>query len=158
MPLQLYKIASTEVGSTAVGFVEFTNIPSGYTDLKIVYSLRGNGTEGMYVQFNGSTANFTGRYLYSDGANAYSGILARYIGSITAAANSYSNGELYIPNYSGSNNKSFSVDEVFGQNSTTGFNNIAAGLWSQSTAINSVRIEAASNINQYSTATLYGIL
>jgi hypothetical protein len=158
MPLQLYKIASVEVGSTAVGFVEFTNIPSGYTDLKIVYSLRGNGTEGMYVQFNGSTANFTGFYLYGDGANAQSGVLARYVGSITAAANAFSNGELYIPNYSGSNNKSFSVDEGFSQNSTTGFNNITTGLWSQSTAINSIRIEAASNINQYSTATLYGIL
>ena len=151
-------IQTVTVGSGGAGFVEFTSIPATYTDLVLVYSLGGNAVEGVYVQFNGSAANFTGRYLYGDGTNALSGVLARYVGSIGSAASTFTNGQLYIPNYAGSANKSFSVDEVYDQNSATGFGNLTAGLWSQTAAITSIRLEAASNLTQYSTATLYGIL
>jgi len=39
MALQLFKIADTTVGSP-VNTISFSNIPSGYTDLKVVFSLR----------------------------------------------------------------------------------------------------------------------
>jgi hypothetical protein len=145
------------VGSGGAGYVEFTSIPATYTDLVLVYSLRGNGVEGMYVQFNGSTSNFAGIYLYGDGANAQSGNLARYLGSIGAGTSAFTNGSIYITNYANGNNKCFSVEETYDQNSATGFTNLVSGLWSQTAAITSIRIEAASNLNQYSSASLYGV-
>ena len=153
------QIGSTvTVGSGGAGFVEFTSIPATYTDLVVVYSLKTPAnTEGMYVQFNGSTANFTGMYAYGDGANALSGVLARYLGSISFATNVFTNGQLYIPNYAGSNNKSFGVNEVYDPNTSAGYQNLTTGLWSQSAAITSIKIEAGSGLAQYSTASLYGI-
>jgi hypothetical protein len=153
------QIGSTvTVGAGGAGFVEFTSIPATYTDLVVLYSLKTPAnTEGMYVQFNGSTANFVGTYIYADGTNALAGTLARYVGSISSASDTFTNGQLYILNYAGSNNKSFSVDETYGTNTTPGFTNFTSGLWSQSAAITSIRIEAASNLAQYSSATLYGI-
>jgi hypothetical protein len=150
-------IASSTVGSGGAANITFSSIPATYTDLVIQYSLRGNNLEGVYVQFNGSTASFAGRYLYSDGTAPASGVLARYLGSINAAASAFTNGSLYIPNYAGSTNKSYSVDEVYDQNSTAGYANLVAGLWSNTAAITSVTLEAASSLTQYSTAYLYGV-
>jgi hypothetical protein len=83
--------------------------------------------------------------------------LARYAGSINTSPSNFTNGSLYIPNYAGSNNKSFSVDEVYDQPSTAGYLNLIAGLWSSSSAITSIKIEAASSLTQNSTIYLYGV-
>ena len=141
--------------------IQFTSIPATYDDLKIVISGRSSSTpaEGMYIAFNGSTSNFTGRYLIGDGANASSGVLARYVGSIFGAvgtASTFNNTEIYIPNYRTSANKSFSVDNVAENNATTAYGNLIAGLWSDSSAITSISITCAGFL-QHSTATLYGI-
>jgi hypothetical protein len=123
----------------------------------VLYSLRGNTLEGAFVQFNSSTSNFTGRYLFSDSTSASSASLARYIGSVNNSASAFTNGSLYIPNYAGSNNKSFSVDEVYDQPSTAGYLNLIAGLWSSSSAITSIKLEASAGFTQHSTAYLYGV-
>ena len=157
MPDTFVKIASVTVGSGGASSIDFTSIPSTYTDLVVLYSLRGNTLEGIYVQFNSSTSGFTGRYLYGDGTSPASGVLARYLGSINTAANCFTNGSLYVPNYAGSQNKSYSVDEVYDQNSTAGYQNLVAGLWSNTAAITAIKLEAAAGLTQYSTATLYGI-
>jgi hypothetical protein len=83
--------------------------------------------------------------------------LARYIGSINNAAKIFTNGSLYIANYARTNNKSFSVDEVYDQISTAGYLNFTSGLWSSSSAITSIKLEAAAGFTQHSTAYLYGI-
>jgi hypothetical protein len=145
------------VGSGGASSIDFTSIPATYTDLCVFYSLRGNSLEGVYVQFNSSTTNFTGRYIYSDASTVSSGILARYIGSINSSASTFTNGSLYIANYAGTNNKSFSVDEVYGQPTTAGNLNLIAGLWSSSSAITSIRLEASAGFTQHSTAYLYGV-
>lgn len=145
------------VGAGGAASVEFTAIPATYTDLCVFYSLRGNTLEGIYVQFNSSTTNFTGRYLYADASTVSSGVLARYAGSINNSASTFTNGSIYIPNYAGSNNKSFSIDEVYDQPTTAGNLNIIAGLWSSSSAITSIKLEAAGGLTQYSSAYLYGV-
>jgi hypothetical protein len=145
------------IGSGGAASIDFTAIPATYTDLCVLYSLRGNTVEGMYVQFNSSTSNFTGRYLFSDSSTVSSAILARYVGSISSSPSAFTNGYLYITNYAGSNNKSFSVDEVYDQPSTTGYLNFTSGLWSSSSAITSIKIEAANGLTQHSTAYLYGV-
>ena len=157
MPENYILLERIELNATAAS-ITFNNIPqSGYTDLKIVISALGNATEGMYIQFNGSTANFTGRYLIGDGTNPSSGVLARYVGSIMSQTTTPNNTEIYIPNYTSSSNKSFSIDNVQENNATLGYANIIAGLWSSTAAITSVTIEAANSFKANSTFSLYGL-
>jgi hypothetical protein len=162
MPVTYKKIASVTVGAGGSASIDFTSIPgTGYTDLLIRISGRSSSTpaEGMYIAFNGSTANFSGRYLLGDGANTSSASLARYVGSIfgtVGTASTFNNTDIYIPNYTSSTNKSFSVDNVAENNATSGFQNLIAGLWSNTAAINSIAI-TCTGFTQHSTAVLYGI-
>jgi hypothetical protein len=59
----------------------------------------------------------------------------------TATANTFGNTEFYIPNYTSSNYKSFSVDGVTENNATAAFA-LYAGLWSNTAAITSFRLNA----------------
>jgi len=167
MALQLYKIASVEL-TTAAASITFNSIPSGYTDLKLVWSARsartGSNTDDMVIGFNGVNTNLSGRYLWGTGSAAQSGtdtqVLVGEYPTSTATANTFANCEVYIPNYSGSTNKSFSADTVGENNATLAYAAIAAGLWSQTAAITSITLKtgSASNLTENSTATLYGIL
>jgi len=150
-------ISAVTVGSGGAATIDFTSIPSTFTDLCIKISALGNQTEGMYLQFNSSSADFTGRYLIGDGSTVTSGVLARYAGSIKNLATTPNNTEIYIPNYAGSTNKSFSVDNVQEDNVTLAYQNLIAGLWSNTAAITGIKIEAATSFRQYSTAYLYGV-
>jgi hypothetical protein len=114
------------------------------------------------VTFNGSTTGYTARQLFGDGAAAGSSSPtvrpAGFIVGTSATANTFSNGELYIPNYTSSNNKSYSVDSVTETNAATQYMNFITGLWSNVTAITSMIFAGTSgNFAQHSTATLYGI-
>lgn len=150
------KLAEVTLGSSAA-FIELNNIPQNYNDICVLYSLRGNTIQGVYLQFNSSTNNFTGIYLYSDATNVSSASLARYAGSINNSASTFTNGCLYIPNYAGTNNKSFSIDEVYDQPTSAGNLNFISGLWSSPSAISSIKIEAANSLTQNSTIYLYGV-
>lgn len=166
MPNTIVPIASVTVGTGGTGSISFTGIPQIYTDLIVKWSTRSTYTSGtantIQIGFNGSTSDFTAKTLEGDGASASSGSGARSVGatpSATAAANTFSNGEVYITNYTSSNFKSFSADNVQEDNTTTAYNSLSAGLWSNTSAITSV--ELYTNVNnwaQYSTFTLYGVL
>ena len=80
--------------------------------------------------------------------------------SSSDTANTFSNNSIYIPNYTGSNNKSVSVDSVYENNATTAGQHLVSGLWASSAAITSVKLTEGFGNNwvQYTTATLYGIL
>jgi hypothetical protein len=129
------------------------------------YSTRSTYTGGtantIQIGFNGSTANFTNKFVEGDGASAASGSSARNLGatpSATATANTFSNGEVYIPNYTSANYKSFSLDNVQENNVTTAYADLGAGLWSITSAITS--IEVYTNVTtwaQFSTFYLYGV-
>jgi hypothetical protein len=146
--------------------VTFDNIPqSGYTDLKVVASGRGTRSEvqsNWLVSFNGSTTNFTARFLEGTGSGASSGSYARFIGAVPAAnatASTFGNLELYIPNYLSNVYKSYSTDAVTENNATLAFTNLIAGLWSDTSAINSITISSGSSDNfvANSTFSLYGV-
>lgn len=167
MALQLFKIASTTVESPQAT-VEFTSIPSGYTDLKIVYSGRNNRvdtTDHILIGFNGGTTSITNRQLYgfatSVGSITSVPRSVGFINSTNATANTFSNAEVYIPNYTSSNYKSYSADNVDEMNNS-GDNGLwlTAGLWSSTSAITSISL--TSNIGTAfvanSTFTLYGVL
>ena len=145
--------------------MSFTSIPSTYTDLCVLTSARTNRAfevDGISVNFNGSSANFSSRYLegFQTSAASYTG--TTFAGSAsgnTATSNTFGNSILYIPNYAGSTNKSFSADGVGENNGTSGLLDLVAGLWSNTAAITSITIlpTTGTSFNQYSTATLYGI-
>ena len=162
-------IASSTVGATAVSSIEFTSIPSTYTDLIVKVSARNDDSasaSGSYyiVYFNSSGTSFSSRFLRGTGSAVTSSTFAQYAGNSTTTgqtASTFSNDEIYIPNYAGSTNKSYSADSVVENNATGAFATLIAGLWSNTAAITSVKIEAANaGVNkfvQYSTFYLYGV-
>jgi hypothetical protein len=147
--------------------VTFSNIPqSGYTDLKIVTSIRTSRAvvyDFMNLTFNGSTTGYTFKSIQGDGASAVSEQGSTYIQFVTngntATANTFGSTDIYIPNYTSSNYKSVSIDTTEENNATTSLMEIRAGLWSNTAAITSVTITpyASSTLSQYSTFSLYAL-
>jgi hypothetical protein len=158
-------IASSTVGSGGAASINFTSIPSTYTDIVFKLSLRDTYSgvaSADLISFNGSTASITSRMIQGSGSAVSStSSPARFAGnnvSATATASTFSSVEVYIPNYAGSANKSFSVDSVTENNATEAYANFIAGLWSNSAAINQVTFTPTSgSFVQYSTAYLYGV-
>jgi hypothetical protein len=166
MPNTITPIASVTVGASGTGSFEFTSIPQTYTDLIIKMSTRSTYTGGtantIQISLNGSTASFTGKSIDGEASTATSGSAARSIGatpSATATASTFSNGEIYFPNYTSSNNKSFSYEVAGENNATTGvYTILGSGLFSNVAAITSISI--STNVNNWAqdtTATLYGV-
>ncbi len=159
------KIQSVTVTGATQAAMEFTNIPGTFDDLFILLSLRGTSAftnEVVYIYPNGSSANGTRRALYGTGTAAgsesASNIRIDYIPDSSATASTFGNASVYIPNYAGSTNKSFSIDGVAEGNITGMFMALTAGLWSQTTAITSLQLDPVNgDFAQHSTATLYGI-
>jgi hypothetical protein len=160
-------IAKTTVGAGGAANIDFTSIPSTYTDLLIQCSLRSDGAftaDNLNVQFNNSSANFTARNIYSTGANPLnsqtftSGEVAGFNAASTTA-NTFSNTTIYIPNYASSRSKSISTDSSIENNASRGDDSFYATLWSSTAAITSVKLLSAAGANfvQYSSAYLYGI-
>jgi hypothetical protein len=158
------QIASVTVGSGGAASIAFTSIPSTYTDLVVKISGRNTSSGDWFnLNFNSSTANFSGRQLFGTGGGVFSytktdGTEAFVNNNSSTTASTFSNSEIYIPNYSGSANKSFSVDSVTENNGATAYAVLYAGLWSNTAAITSLTFTPNANtLAQYTTATLYGI-
>jgi len=161
-------IASSTVGLSGVASIDFTSIPSTYTDLCLKVSLRTDRVdinEDIQVKINNSTSTYTLRALYANGTSVSSFTdtlpLDNNSGAnaSTSTANTFSNTEWYLPNYAGSNYKSVSSDGVVENNATGGIQVMVAHLWSTTAAISSLIIipRFSALINQYSTAYLYGV-
>jgi len=166
-----FPITTTTVGAGGATNVEFTSIPGTYTDLLVSISLRtndtGNDSGATRMTFNNDTgSNYSFKRIYGDGSAVGTGGTtgATYIRvgnncpSSGNTANTFANVSLYIPNYTSSNNKSTSEDNVGENNTTTAYIQMNAALWSGTSAITSIKFTAENaNISQYSTFTLYGI-
>lgn len=164
-------IATVTVGSGGASTIDFTSIPATYTDLIVKVSARQNDGSGtMNIKFNNSGANYSYRTLYGTGSATGSqnasgtgqinpGSAAGNVNWNTTTANTFSNFEIYAPNYASSNYKSATIDSVVEQNATLGYQLLEAALWSDTAAINRITLIPAGTENfvQYSTATLYGI-
>jgi hypothetical protein len=165
MPTTFNKIASVTVGSGGSSTIDFTSIPSTYTDLVVKLSARNTAASTLvYYSFNGNSLNRDARLIYGDGTSvasvAYDTTDPRVMimPESSYTANTFSNGELYIPNYAGSANKNWSSDSTQENNATLSYQFLMAGLWSNTAAINRITFGTfTGNFAQYSTATLYGI-
>ena len=160
-------ISSYTVPYSGTPSVTFSSIPSTYTDLKILGSTRCDGASAqLIVKFNGSTTGYSRRVVYGDGSTANSSggsaeAHVRFAFSETSSqtASTFNSFNLYIPNYTSSNQKSLSADSVSENNATGAEAGLHAGLWSGTAAITSINISdvSATNFVQHSSFYLYGI-
>ena len=144
--------------------IVFNNIPQNYTDLMIIGSLRFNGNGGdNYITFNNnSTANASGTYLQGTLGGPYSGRITGTNGSFigqtsgsTETASTFSNVQIYIPNYSNNIFKTTLGHVCKETNSSTAHTVMpTAGSWKSEAPITSLYFYG---LAQYSSATLYGI-
>lgn len=147
----------------SVSFTGLGSYSSDYTDLLVKYSARGDSNTSLKLSFNGVTTNLSDRYLFGAGSGSPASGTDSYIylndlNPPAATANTFGNGEAYIPNFSSSNYKSVSADSVTENNGTTAYIMLTAGLWSSTAAITSIQLSAGSgNIVSGSSFYLYGI-
>jgi hypothetical protein len=157
-------IGHQELGS-AQSEIEFTSLPQTFTDLVLVLSLRtttGTAWSDGKLEFNGVTSGYSTRTLFGSGSTASSiteTVLNIRVSSNANTANTFGNQMIYIPNYTGSTQKSVSIDQVTENNATQALQAIYAGLSDITSAISSLKVTATSGTSyaQYSSATLYGI-
>jgi hypothetical protein len=159
-------VSTVTVGSGGATSIDFTSLPQSATDLIVVASLRGSigvGADSIFIRFNSDTTatNYRVRSLLGEATSVYSFNLnsSQIFYSIQGTAftsNTFASSSFYIPNYSTSLSKSFSVDAVTENNSSTAGMGIQAGSWNSTSAITSVTLDWAGNsIAQHSTASLY---
>jgi len=166
MPNENYILLERTELNASASSVTFANIPqTGYTDLKIVVSAM--NTVGLAVttlKFNGSSSGYTYKALRGSGSAAASfdqgtwGAGTYFQTGYNINGTTPNNNEIYIPNYTGSTNKSVSIDGVQEANSSTAYSFLVAGLWSNTAAITSITVAPdTDSFAANSTFSLYGI-
>lgn len=167
MTMTLIASSTVTSGGSSVS-ITFSSLPSTFTDLLVVGSIKSTTTNGgffvhnAYVLYNNDSASYTRRQLNGDGSVtvSFSGS-DRIIGFVptsdSGGANTFGSLQLYVPNYAGSTNKSYSADTVTENNATTARQTITAGLWSNTSAINSLKIECDGGFATGSMMSIYGI-
>lgn len=160
------KLASYTAGSGGISSVDFLSIPQNYDDLLIKISARSanvSNFDNPRVSFNAITTSFTRKELYGEvttvGAEQPADRIIGVVPAASATANIFGSLEMYLPKYKSENYKPYNVNSVSENNSTTQSMWALTGLWSNTSAINSISItlNTAANFVQYSTFTLYGV-
>jgi hypothetical protein len=159
-----YTLIEAKTLSTTTASITFTSIPQTYTDLLIKFSTRDNSgsyINNMNININSSSSNFSGRTIMKLGTGLSSGTettnLAFSTGS-TATASTFTNGEVYFPDYTSSSYKSYSADSGSENNAADNGMILEAGLWSNTAAITSITFAPTSaSFVSGSTFYLYGI-
>ena len=159
----------TVTGAGGASSIEFASIPQTYTDLMVMTSIRGNRPSStnslIVVRFNSSITDFSNRILFGNGSTVDSQYNVSTWDFLadgpSSTASVFGSASIYIPNYASSNNKSFSIDAVTENNAVSAYQVFTAGLWNNTAAITSIQIKPdgvdTTLINQYSSASLYGI-
>jgi hypothetical protein len=163
--IQHQELASNQASIT------FSSIPQTFTDLFLVISSRTNfgaSTSSLGVFLNSAAADTSYRYLRGNGSSANSpadsGRQDFYVGetpATSATSSTFGSHQVYLPNYTGSQQKAMSSEGVSENNGTTAFQFISAGLCTKTAAITSVTVRGfegtSGDLVQYTSATLYGI-
>jgi hypothetical protein len=164
------QLIETKTLGTAAASIEFTSIPQDGTDLLVLLSGRGVAaatlvSAGLFI--NSVAADTSWRRLSGNGSSASSGsttgandFLIGDIPGANATSNTFSNNSIYIPNYTGSQQKSLSSDSVAENNATTADQNIIAGLCTKTAAVTSLTVRiygGSSNLAAGSTVSLYKV-
>ena len=152
MPKGMQAIYSNSF-SGGVGTINFNNIPQTYTDLKILVSQRnssGGAYEPLAFRFGSGDAVYSSTAVFGDGSAAQSarvgaanGYLS-YNGGLavtggTATANTFGIYEVYIPNYTGTQFKQFTIDAVT-ENVGAAHCDLGAGLFLSNSPITFLQV------------------
>jgi hypothetical protein len=166
MPSTYTLIKGETLASSAASYT-FTAIPSTFTDLVVRVSDRIGSTTSNYINiiFNSDSAsNYSRTYLQGNGASALSGqdssvARTRYETDISInTANTFASTEIYIPNYTVSQNKPLSLSNAWETNVTTAGIFGTASLWRNTSSINSITLTPqTSTFVSGSSFYLYGI-
>ena len=163
-----YTLISSNVLTTTAASVTFSAIPATYTDLVVRVSARSdraNTQDDIRITFNSTTTNYSYTYLRGNGSAVVSSSVNSdpwtWFGNIDAAnatSGTFSNGELYIPSYTVSQNKPASAIMAMEDNATTAFMTANANLWRNTAAISSINFALGfGNFVSGSSFYLYGI-
>jgi hypothetical protein len=134
------KLIESQTLGTATATIVFSSIPQDGTDLYAVVSARNSvDAAAGTIAFN-TGGSYTRRRLLGSGSSASSDTPTNdyLIDTSTQTANTFGNSSVYIPNYTGSTAKSYSVDAVDENNATGADQALYAGLWSGTDAITSI--------------------
>lgn len=160
--IQHYEVTNPSGDAT----IEFSNISQDYSDLVLVASLRHGRNvlvSAISLRINNSTSGYLQRYMVGEGgassASGYStadaGLtVAGYVPGAQRTFGMFGNLEIVFPDYTLSSEKSFIA--VSGEATTS---SLVHGYWPGPAPINSIQLfdgSGGSNIQRYSSATLYG--
>lgn len=167
-----YTLISSNTLSSSAASVTFSSIPATYTDLVLKWSSRTStaAQPDMTINYNGdSGTNYSRIEVYMSGTTVYNGSSANQTSQYQTGANdrydntanTFSNGEIYIPNYLSTGSRPIGRFNVAEDNSTSSFRAyVVAGahLYRGSSAISSIVIAPASDtFAAGSSFYLYGI-
>lgn len=148
----IVEIGQITLTSSQVG-ISFTNIPSIYKDLKLVYVGTVTSTGDITFRFNGdNAANYSRLYMFGNGSTTASGSNAEsYLWYGVTGEQSVST--LEIVDYSSTDKHK----SMFARGSVNNFGaNATVGRWASYSAINSLTINVSAAAGAI--VTLYGVL
>lgn len=159
-------IQTVTVGSGGSASIVFSSIPQTFTDLLLVFSLRGTVVDvNNEVRLTINSSGGTDRLLYSFGSagansNASGSILRGNTSGGNATSNTFGSGSAYIPNYTSTNAKSVAFDTMSEGTAGNQGMYLNAGLPTSTAAVTQISLDNPSSFIwvQYSSASLYGIL
>jgi hypothetical protein len=164
-----YTLIDSEVLTGSQASVTFSAIPATFTDLVVRFAARSAYADvwdgwNFYVNsLPNSVHSFTS--IKGNGATASSNNNSggdswynlNFIPAANATSNTFSNGEVYFPNYNSSTNKPGSIFQVGENNNTTGYMAGGALLYKAASAITSITFRCTANFVSGSSFYLYGI-
>ena len=163
-------MAMTLVGSASLSAntsATFSNIPQGFKDLRLVWTLRFSSTSTLgdliFMTFNGNSSGYTHSFLRGGGNSGVSvlyqtGQSSMGIGYVTGTSTTsdpFSSGEIYISQYAKSQSKIVQLESVSPNNdSSVQFTTFGCGEWDNNSAITSLTISGSA---MHGDIWLYGI-
>jgi hypothetical protein len=162
MPATYEPIATTTLGTTASS-ITFSSISSAYTDLRVVLSnvTVSSASANLITQFNSTTTGYSQTFLLGSGSVAesvrysnFDGIYGSYNQLPSTTVPTFFTLDIF--SYAGSTFKTCLCESSLDYNGSGEVARIV-GLWRNTAAITSVKLEFSSNFKAGTTATLYGI-
>jgi len=169
MSVSYYPLFTQTVGAGGASSITFNNIPQGYQDLRIEFSLRSNAATGaadgnLIIINNSSYPNsiysWTQTYATGSGVGGNNYVTGSYIGVVTAATattNTFTSGSVDIPAYTSGVYKSAFVDSTSENGSGSPYTgHFISNSFRTTSPITSLSILCGNgSFVQYSTVTLY---
>jgi hypothetical protein len=168
-----YTLISSQTLASSAASVTFSSIPSTYKDLVLKVSgrsdasgityddltIRPNNNSSVVYSYTALVGTGSGGAGSSNGSIQNLGVDLYSLTGATATASTFGNAEIYIPSYTVSQNKPWSVFGVSETNATAANMAAVANLWRNTAAISSLILGLNNGTNFVSGSSfyLYGI-